>query len=408
MSSKNCVIVGASHAGVSLALQLRKEGWQGGIKLLGMETELPYHRPPLSKDLLAGVKELDTIRLRPEKIYQDNEIDLMLGAHVEAIDVEAKLINLSSDAQEPFEKLALCTGASVRRLPLGESATNVHYIRAAEDVARVKAQLGSTRKVVIIGAGYIGLEAAAVLVQSGLDVTVLEMADRVLERVTSPVMSTYMNTLHSSHGVNIHTSTAVVDLEGDDIISAVLCADGSSHTCDMVLIGVGVTPNTELAEMAGLAVDNGVLVNEYCQSSDADIYASGDCSRFPSAIYGRTMRLESVQNANDQSRAAAANICGKQTAYDAVPWFWSDQYNIKLQMAGVNEGYDEVVCRGSADHDSDDGFALFYLQDGVVVAADCVGRPKEFMVAKQLVKNKSCIDSSRLQDETVEPASFLT
>ena len=399
--------MGASHAGVSLALQLRKEDWQGAIQLIGAETELPYHRPPLSKELLAGSKTLDAIRLRPEKLYHDNDIELLLGKAVSQInrtDCSVQLENLNALS---YSKLALCTGSSLRKLPFAVTARNVFYVRTASDVAALAPLVYTGMRAVVIGAGYIGLETAAVLSQQGVKVTVLEMAARILNRVTGEQLSRYMLQLHRAMGVEVFASTVVTAIEGGISIATVRCADGTVFQAELVIVGIGVIPNTELAEAAGLGVDGGILVNSNACTSDPSIYAAGDCTRHPSAIYGRMLRLESVQNANDQARVAASNICGKPLAYDAVPWFWSDQYKIKLQMAGLSENFDKVTCRGDSLNSDGRGFALFYFRNEVLIAVDCVDRPKEFMVSKQLVKAGVKLDGNWLADESVEPASFL-
>lgn len=407
MEKKHCIVVGASHAGTSLALQLRREGWDGAITLIGDEAELPYHRPPLSKEFLAGEKELDNMRLRPEKVFIDNAIDLLLGSRIVDLNSEAKTLLLADGTQLKYDKLALCTGASAIPLPMGGALAGVHTIRCVADILLIKQGLAAAKTAVIIGGGYIGLEAAAVLAKLGLDVTVLEMQDRVLARVTSSAMSTYMESLHSQHGVKILTSTKVLSLEGDDSVTAVVCEGGKRLPADMVIVGIGVRPNVDLAEKANLVIDNGILVNEHGQTSNLDIFAAGDCSNHPSSLYGKNLRLESVQNANDQSRVAAANLCGVVKTYDAVPWFWSDQYDIKLQMVGLNEGFDKVVVRGDAANKANEGFALFYFKENRLIAADCIARPKEFMAAKQLVMRKSEIDPELLMDESVEPVTFL-
>ncbi len=406
--SNNCIIVGASHAGVSLALQLRKEAWTGSIQLISDETELPYHRPPLSKEYLSGQKDLEAIRLRPLKTYADNEIELLLATTVSQIHRESKSVSLSNGEQLDYDKLALCTGASVRKLPLSDSLINVHYIRRAEDVQRLSSQLKPCKRAVVVGGGYIGLEVAAVMAKKGVRVTVLEMSERILQRVTSEAMSSFMQQLHESHGVEIHTGVEVLELQGSNAVERVVCADGREFESDFVIVGIGVTANSSLAESAGLVVERGIQVNEYGQSSDADIYAAGDCTVHPSLLYQGDIQLESVQNANDQARVVAANICGRKQLYDAVPWFWSDQYDIKLQMAGLNEGYDQVVCRGADEVGPKVSFALFYLKQGRLLAADCVARPKEFMVSKQLIKNQAVIDPMILQDEAIEPINFMS
>lgn len=405
--SNNCIIVGASHAGVSLALQLRKEGWSGAIQLISEESELPYHRPPLSKEYLSGQKELNAIRLRPMKTYRDNDIDLLLSTTVVSIDKQLRTVLLDDGSVLRYDKLALCTGASARKLPIENLYENVFYIRTTADIALLSSEIIAAKRVTIIGGGYIGLEVAAVLVQKSLQVTVLEMADRVLQRVTGAAMSRFMQQLHESHGVEICTGVEVVGLAGGEGVEKVICSDGREFESDFLIVGIGITANTALAVAAGIHVDRGIRVNEFGQTSDPNIFAAGDCTVHPNSIYQRTIQLESVQNANDQARSTAANICGRSQAYAAVPWFWSDQYGIKLQMSGLNEGYDQVVCRGSAECSATPSFALFYLKQGVLIAADCVARPKEFMISKQLIKNGAILDPAMLQDESIEPMNFV-
>lgn len=407
MNDKHCIVVGASHAGTTLALQVRKEGWEGRITLISEEAELPYHRPPLSKEFLAGAKELNDIRLRPEKVFEANAIELLLGTKVVDLNSANKTILLADGSEMGYDKLALCTGGSAISLPAGVTMQGVHTIRSVADILVMKQSLPATKTAVIIGAGYIGLEAAAVLAKQGLGVTVIEMESRVLARVTSAKMSEYMESLHRQHGVKILTSTKVLSLEGEGSVEAVVCEGGLRLPADMVIVGIGVRPNIQLAEKAGLAIDNGILVNDKGQTSNADVYAAGDCTNHPSALYERNLRLESVQNANDQSRVVASNICGLDKVYNTVPWFWSDQYDIKLQMVGLSDGFDKVVVRGDTTNEAGAGFALFYFKDNRLIAADCIARPKEFMASKQLVMRRAEIDPELLIDESIEPAAFL-
>ena len=406
--SDSCIIVGASHAGVSLALQLRKEGWSAPIKLIGEEPQLPYHRPPLSKEHLAGKKDLDAMHLRPAKLYADNNIDLLLATRVNSIDTEAREVQLGSGESLGYQKLALCTGASAREFIPARGLENVFYIRTAADIARLAPHIQKGRRVLIIGGGYIGLEAAAVLTGQEVSVSVLEMSERILQRVTSPKMSSYMQQLQESHGVEVYTGVEVESIREEGQEKLVGCADGTEFRADFLLIGIGVEVNVSLALEAGIQCEAGIQVNEYCRTSDAHVYAAGDCTVHPSLIYQRQIRLESVQNANDQARVAAANICGKEQVYNAVPWFWSDQYSIKLQMVGLNTDYDQVVMRGSAEGGVEASFALFYLKEGVLIAADCVGRPKEFMISKKLIKARDKIPAEQLQNEAIEPINFST
>ena len=407
MTDRAQVIVGASHAGVSLALQLRREGWEGPIQLVGAEKELPYHRPPLSKELLSGQKELDAIRLRPEKIYADNDIELLLGTTALKIDKEQRSLHLHDGRVLQYENLALCTGAKVRQLPLALDSERVLYLRTAADVAQLQALAQPGKHAVIIGGGYIGLEAAAVLRKMELEVTVLEMAPRVLARVTSEVLSDYLTSLHMMHGVSIKTSTQINGIQDHEGTLQVVCNDNTEYLADFVLVGIGVSPNTTLAETAGVSLDDGIVVDEQGCTSVPHIFAAGDCTRHPNRFAGGNVRLESVQNANDQARVVAANMVGKASIYDAAPWFWSDQYDIKLQMAGLNSNYDSTVTRGDPTNAENEGFCVFYLRAGELVAVDSVARPKEFMAGKQLIARGITPDKANIADEQIEPASWL-
>ena len=368
---------------------------------------MPYHRPPLSKEHLSGQKDLESIRLRPAKVYADNAIELLLSTKVTAVDRKAKTVSLDSGSTLSYQKLVLCTGANVREFSLAQGLPNVFYIRRAADTARLSLNIKSGSRAIVVGGGYIGLEAAAVLAQAGVETSVLEMSERILQRVTSADMSNYIQALHQTHGVKIHTAVEITKIQQRAGSTLVSCADGSEYAADFLIVGIGVNANSKLATDAGLAGDLGIEVNQFGQTADENIYAAGDCTLHPSPVYGRSIRLESVQNANDQARAVAANICGREIVYDAVPWFWSDQYKIKLQMTGLSDGYDEVVLRGSVEGGDEASFALFYLKQGVLIAADCVARPKEFMFSKQLIKQRAQISAARLQDEAVPPSNFL-
>ncbi len=418
--SSTCIIVGASHAGVSLALQLRKEGWQGKVLLISAEQELPYHRPPLSKEYLAGDKALEAMRLRPEKAYADNDIELLLNTTVQALDSTAKTVTLDDGKVFAYDKLALCTGASVLTLPA--TTDKLYSIRTVADVQQIQQHMQTPGKAVIVGGGYIGLEAAAVLNSLGWQVTVVEQASRVLSRVTSEPVANYLTALHQAKGVNILTSVSVASIanagggesesESEEKSVLVSLANGESLPADLVLAGIGVRANDGLAQRAGLNVADGIVVDAHMQTSDPDIFAAGDCTRFSCDYVAdeSLSRLESVQNANDQGRIAAANIAGKSSVYDAVPWFWSDQYDRKLQMAGLNTHYDELICRGESDPQSAAGFAVFYLHKNVLIAADCIGEPKVFMASKQLIQKRLTLTpamKAQLQDPSIDPAEVL-
>lgn len=394
-----CVVVGAGHAGSSLAMQLRKEGWTGRIVLLSAEDQLPYHRPPLSKAVLAGDKCITDVLLRPEAFYAASGVELRLGVRVEAVVRASRTLMLSPGESLRYDKLALCTGTKPRHLAIGDALEGVFYLRTAEDVARIRAATAPGRRVVIIGGGYIGLEVAAVLVKQGLDVTVLEAANRLLHRVATPVISAYFEALHASHGVKIFTSISGAVLEGVTCVTGVRDVQGGIYPADLVIVGIGVLPETRLAEEAGLEVENGIVVDAFARTSDSQIYAAGDCTLHPSARYGKRLRLESVQNALDQARVAAANICGKEVLYDALPWFWSDQFDVKLQSAGLTMDHEHHVVRGDTGNADGRGFSVFYLRGEYMIAADCINRAKEFVACKRLIAERIPLNVSALADE---------
>lgn len=399
------VVIGGGHAGAQVVASLRQEGYEGEVVLICEEPVLPYQRPPLSKAYLAGEQPLERTLLRPEKFYADKGIELKLGIRVDSIDPKAKTVALSNGDTLDWTHLVIATGSHVRRLPLpGVELQGVHYLRTIADVDGIRADMGEGKRLVIVGGGYIGLEVAAVAVQAGLDVTVLEMEQRILQRVTTPAMSEYYHGVHTKAGVKIHCGAAASELLGSERVTGVKCTDGSELPADLVIIGAGILPTTELAEAAGLDVDNGILVDDHCRTSAADVYAIGDCTNHPSALLERRLRLESVPNAMDQARVAAANICGKDKVYDAVPWFWSDQYDLKLQMVGFSSGADVEVVRGDPEANA---FARFYLRDGVVIAVDAVNSPREFMAAKQLVADKARVNPTQLADESVAIKDLL-
>lgn len=385
-SENRCLIIGASHAGSQLAVNLRKHGWTGEIVLLGAEAELPYHRPPLSKTVMAGSKTLDNILLRPEAMYANNGVTLRLATPVERLVPEQKHVVLADGETLAYDKLALCTGARPIKLPLGDGLDGVCYLRSYADVECIKQKLQGKQRAVVIGAGYIGLEAAAVMTQLGLQVTVLERADRVLQRVTGAQVSQYFTDLHRGHGVEIVCNAEVIGINGQHTVDSVSCADGTNYPAGIVIVGIGVTPETTLAQDAGLRIENGVYVDEHCRTSDEHIYAAGDCASYPDARYQRRVRLESVQNANDQARIAAINISGGDDIYQVTPWFWSDQFDIKLQSVGLSDGFDETLLEGSLDPRDAQGFVIQYLREGKLIAADCVRRPKDFMALKAKIQ----------------------
>ena len=402
-ASSTAIIIGAGHAGGELAIALRNEGWEGRILLLGEEAHLPYHRPPLSKAYLAGSAEKSSLAIRPLAAYERANVEFMPGVRVVRIDRANQRLELADGSQLAYDKLAIATGGrprplSVPNAAVAERCANFHYLRTLDDVEQIRAQLAAGKRLAIVGGGYIGLEVAASAVAQGLQVTVLEALPRVLQRVTAAELSAYYERKHREAGVDIRTGVQVADLEvTGDAVTAVLCADGSRLAADLVVVGIGLLANTELAAEAGLQVDNGILVDEHAQTSDPHIYAAGDCTNHPNALLGRRLRLESVPNALEQSRVAAANMAGKAKTYASVPWFWSDQYELKLKMVGLAEGFERLVLRGDPATDS---FSAFYLKGDKVLAADTVNRPQDFIAAKRLVAEGIAVTDAQLADDS--------
>lgn len=400
-----CLIIGASHAGASLATAVRKEGWAGRILVIGDETALPYHRPPLSKALLMGEKTPDQIEIFKATVYEKSNIEFLLGVSVESIDRIAKTVQLNNGETLTYDKLGLCTGARVRKLEIpGANLKGVHYLRTLADAQAIQADVKPGGKAVIVGGGYIGLETAASLRKLGMEVTVLEMMNRILERVTAPELSAYYHDLHSRNGVNIVVNAQALELRGKERVQQVVCNEDRVLDADLVIIGIGVIPNTELAAAAGLEINNGVVVDDCAQTTDPDIVAVGDCTNHPNDLLGYRLRLESVPNAMEQAKAAAASICGQQKPYHSLPWFWSDQYSAKLQITGMNRGYDRVVIRGVP---STDQFVAWYLKGDQVLAADCINNPKDFMSAKKIIGQKLTVKDSDLADVSVDLNSLI-
>ena len=396
------VIVGAGHAAGQAAASLRQEGYDGEIVVIGDEPHIPYQRPPLSKQYLSGEHGLERVHLRPASFYQDKHVTVQISTRVDAIDLAAATATTSAGETFAYHKLLLATGARPRRLTIpGHDLRGIHYLRGIDDVDAIRAEMERGKRLVIVGGGYIGLEVAAVAVEHGLEVHVLEMEQRILQRVTTERMSAYYHQLHESRGVRIHTGAAVTAFKGSGHVEGVLCGD-EEYPAEMVIVGIGVIPNTEIAQAAGIACDNGILVDDHCRTSAPDVFAAGDCTNHPNPLLGRRLRLESVPNAMEQARVAAANMCGGDKTYASIPWFWSDQYELKLQMVGFSADGDTEVVRGDP---AADRFAVFYLKDGALVAVDAVNSPKEFMVCKQLIGRQ--VDAALLGDPDSDLKSLV-
>ena len=400
------VIAGAGHAAGQVVASLRQAGTDGPILVVGDEPYLPYQRPPLSKKFLAGQMPAERLYVKPASFYAEAGVEFQLDTRIEAIDRDAGCLRTARDEKIGYDKLVLALGSRVRRLPIeGVDLARVHYLRTIGDVQGIRADVERGGRLVVIGAGYIGLEVAAVARQAGLDVTVVEMADRVMSRVVSPEISDYYQIEHAARGVKLRLSTGVTAIGGRKRVKCVVTSEGEEIPADFVVIGVGIVPNTELASAAGLEVDDGIVVDDHCMTRDQDVYAVGDCTRHPNAIYGRMLRLESVHNALEQAKTAALNLCGRDTAYCEVPWFWSDQYDLKLQIAGLSDGYDDVVIRGNP---AERAFSCVYLREGRVIATDAINAPRDFVHSKQLIAAGALLDRERIADADVALKDLIT
>lgn len=399
--TKPIVIVGASHAAVQLVTSLRQQGWDHGITIVGREKHFPYHRPPLSKTMLTDGKSVESILLRSELFYEKNHVEMLLGQSVENINKNDKSVTLSSEKVLSYSKLVLCTGSNPIYLNLpGETLKGIGYLRDFGDVDRLSKFVKKGKRAVLVGGGYIGLEAAAALRSFGMEVTILESMDRILRRVTEPEISAFYTNAHTTRGVNIVTNAQVSAFSGEEQVQEVICNNGQRFPADLVIIGVGVRPNVMLAEKVGIEVDNGIVVNAQMLTSDPDIYAIGDCASFPSPLTEARIRLESVPNANEQAKCAAASLCGKLKTYDAVPWFWSDQFNMKLQIAGLSHGYNNMVLRGDTMSEK---FSAWYFKEDILLAVDCINSPADFITAKNLLTARKNPDKHliALSEETI-------
>jgi len=403
---KNCVVIGASHAGSQFAFSLRQGGWKGDITIIGEEFDYPYHRPPLSKTFLSGEKKIQDILLRPPELYEKSGINIRLGERVKSIDRSNKSITTEDNNVIYYHKLVIATGARVREIPIpGSEIEGVCYLRNARDVNNIKSQVIPGKHAVIIGGGYIGLETAASLRKQGMEVTIIEAMSRILQRVTAPELSNFYKRIHLEEGVKIFEETVATEFKSIDEKINVLTSCGKSFLGDMVIVGIGVIPNVELANSAGLKVENGVEVNEFCQTSDSEIYAIGDVSWHYNKIYDRSLRLESVPNATEQAKIAALHINKKPKAYNSLPWFWSDQYNLKLQIAGLSNGYNDIVIRG--DINKSRSFSAFYFKDNKLLAVDAVNSPREFMFTKMVLTKEQKLNKEILSDISLDLKSAI-
>ncbi|PPB82392.1 3-phenylpropionate/trans-cinnamate dioxygenase ferredoxin reductase subunit [Albidovulum inexpectatum] len=396
------VIVGAGQAGASLAAKLRALGHDGPITMIGDEPVPPYQRPPLSKAYLLGEMEAERLWLRAPSFWQENGIELITGHQATAIDRDRRVVR-AGGREIPYDQLALTTGARPRRLAaeIGGDLPGVHVVRTLADVDAMAPEFRPGRRVLIVGGGYIGLEAAAVASKLGLKVTLIEMAPRILNRVACKQTADHFRALHQAHGVTIRESTTLQRLEGEGHVSAAILNDGERIETDFVIVGIGILPNVELAQEAGLTIENGIWTDALGRTSDAAIWSAGDCASFPWA--GGRIRLESVGNAIDQAECVAINMLGANTPYQARPWFWSDQYDVKLQIAGLGTGHDRIVTRQGEGG----AVSFWYFRGDRLIAIDAVNDARAYMIGKRLIEAGKTADPDRLADPGFDLKSLL-
>jgi 3-phenylpropionate/trans-cinnamate dioxygenase ferredoxin reductase subunit len=402
------VVVGASYAGLQISLSARGAGFEGPILLVGDEPHLPYQRPPLSKGFLTGKVAESALPIRPQQVLEQNRIEPILGVRATAIDRATHKVTISDGRSLTYGRLALATGCRPRLLPVpGADLEGVLYLRTLDDAVALKARMPQARSVAIIGGGFIGLEIAASLAMLGKEVTVIEALPRVLARALPERVSDFLTDVHRRASVTVRTGTTVRALEGAaGHVRSVLLSDGTHCPADFVIVGIGVLPNVELAAGAGLACQDGIVIDEFARTSDPTIVAAGDCTRHPNrfALAG-PIRLESVQNALDQAKTAGGAIVGTLEAYDAVPWFWSDQYDLKLQMVGLSEGHDQAVVRGAPEEQK---FSVFYFRKGALIGIDSINRPGDHMAGRQLIPAGLPLTPEQVADPSFDLVRFVT
>ena len=393
---ENLLIIGAGQSAIQCISTLKKEGYSGSITLVGEEEHLPYQRPPLSKGFLEDSLNKERLYFKKLEFFTENKVQLYLGLSAEKLEIDNQKVYLSDNSVLEFDKLVFATGSRVRYLDFpGSELKSIFYLRDLDDAEAIKKDLETSENLVIIGAGYIGLEAAAIVAKKNKKVTIIEMADRVMNRTVDPQISEYYLNLHESYGVKFHFNTSLETINEVSNSLEVVCSDGTEVKADSVLIGAGVVPNIELAEEAGINCDNGIIVNEFGQTNFKNIYACGDCTNHPNKILNKNLRLESVHNAMEQAKTVASSVMNNPMEYNQVPWFWSDQYDHKLQIVGLSGDHDVVTMRGNTN---DAKFMLFYTKDEELIAVDAINNPKEFLISRKLVSNKVKIKPKVISD----------
>ena len=400
-------IVGAGHAGAQAAIQLRQLGFEGTVGLIGAEPELPYERPPLSKDYLAGDKAFERILIRPAAFWAERRVDLLAGTPVVSVDAGARVLGTAQGGAISYRTLIWATGGRPRRLACaGADLGGVHVVRCRADVDAIHAELDDVQRVVVVGGGYVGLETAAVLTSLGKQVVLVEAVDRLLARVAGPEIGRFYENEHRARGVDLRLSATVANIEGAaGRVTRVTLANGAAIDAEMVIVGIGIEAAVDPLLAAGAAGLNGVDVDAFCRTSLPDIYAIGDCAAHDNPYAGGLrIRLESVQNAHDQAAAAAKAILGSPAPYDAMPWFWSNQYDLKLQTVGLSIGFDETIVRGAPEARS---FSVLYLREGRVIALDCVNATRDYVQGRKLIAERTVVARERLADTAIALKDLL-
>ena len=400
------LIIGGGHAGANTAFALRKDGFDGEITIISNEGYLPYHRPPLSKDFLKQNIAIEKLGFKSSDFYEEQKISVNLDTHIDSINLESNLA-ITKDTSFNFDYLVFATGASPRLLPMENAdSKNLFYLRQIADVLSMHQQISADKEMILIGGGYIGLEVASAMIELGLKVTILEAEERILQRVTSPEVSKFYNDFHSKKGVRIICNAKVTNLNAENqMITSVSLESGESLEVDIVLVGIGAVPNTQLADSIGLECSNGIKTDQYCRTSIPNILALGDCASSFNTLFNYEFRLESVPNALAQSKVVSSSIVGNELFNNEMPWFWSDQYDLKLQMAGLSSGYDECHIIGDIDAAE---FIACYGKDGYLIAVDSVNKSKQFMLFKRALANGFRLEMSLLKDENFQPESIFS
>tara|TARA_B100000214_G_scaffold99866_1_gene69562 strand:- start:941 stop:2155 length:1215 start_codon:yes stop_codon:yes gene_type:complete len=393
---ENLVIIGAGQSAVQCITTLQKEGYSGSITLVGDEEHLPYQRPPLSKGFLEDTIKKERLYFKKLEFFIENKIQLKLGTYVEGVNIQDQNIALADGVKLDFDKLVFATGSRVRKLDFpGNNLDSIHYLRGLDDAESMKSDMENSKNIVIIGAGYIGLEVAAIASKRNVSVSVIEMADRVMNRTVDPQISEYYKNLHESHGVDFQFNNSLKEIVGSKKVEKVICSDGAEIKADMVIIGAGILPNVEIAEEAGINCENGIIVDEFAKTNSDIVFACGDCTNHPNKLLNRNLRLESVHNAMEQAKTAAYSVLGNPVEYNQIPWFWSDQYDHKLQIVGLSGEHDAVTIRGNIKESK---FMLFYTKEDKLIAVDSVNNPKEFLICRKLVANKVKMNAEMISD----------